>query len=283
MKLKPDIDSGASPDPPPHAELRPSRRVPEREDHDVLIFPNPGIVGTAECYRIPVVKEDQPAHDRRRGEFVLPPERWDLRAFGQRRALSIARPHHADGGEPRGPAFAVLPIKPEPASVSAGTCYLINAENFTSPNLWTVEEWNDDPLGEDYLTPQHPEAFEVLIAAPWGKVFHLKIAHHERWPSGPLQIEYKAGGSAATGHAGGDDPAGGAAASGGHDASGTHTLGQIECVDLSRETEVWSQLRNGCVAGRVWFRADGGRVVPLVNVTALQPQKIKHVPKEAKP
>ncbi len=45
-------------------------------------------------------------------------------------------------------------------------------------------------------------------------------------------------------------------------------------LDLARESEVWNQLRNGCVAGSVRVEEAGGRIVPLVNVASLMPPKL---------
>jgi len=39
-------------------------------------------------------------------------------------------------------------------------------------------------------------------------------------------------------------------------------------IDLSEEVDIWQELRNGCVAGRVRYR---DRIVPIVSVDALSP------------
>jgi hypothetical protein len=44
---------------------------------------------------------------------------------------------------------------------------------------------------------------------------------------------------------------------------------KVEEVPLQYESEVWNQLRNGCVAGSV--RLTNGNIVPLVNVASLMP------------
>lgn len=210
--------------------------------HDVLVFPRRGAVQPPEYYRFPVVKQAEGAFDI--GQFCDPPERWGLSDIGQRRVWSIAHPHElgADRATRRGPAFAAMPVKPEPGAASYVTCYLINVENIDNPNLWTVEEWNDGPLGPDFRTPQHPESFEVLLAFPWGRVFHLRLEDAELPDTIELTVK-TAGGK-------------------------PRVVGTLEQVKLQQETEVWSQLRSGTVAGRVRWKQ---RVVPLVNVTALEP------------
>ena len=45
-------------------------------------------------------------------------------------------------------------------------------------------------------------------------------------------------------------------------------------ASLSEEAEIWTQLRSGVVAGQVRYEhhpTEAGRIVPIVNVTALQP------------
>ncbi|HET9956016.1 MAG TPA: hypothetical protein VFQ61_16030 [Polyangiaceae bacterium] len=245
------------PRPPSRAELPQVVDPKDKLDHDVLVFPRTGVVEEWQYFRIPVVKQARELSDGttiRAGQFVSAPEKWDLSDHGERRVLSTARPQHYGNEDERsaarGPAFALLPVKPDPSSASFPTCFLINVQNLDSPNLWTVEEWNDGPGGPDYPTPQHPNEFEALVAGPRGAVFRLKITNVDAWRPGTQPLP--------------------------------NGLGEIEAVDLANESEIWGQLRNGCIAGRALFQDTSTnkrenkhrpqkRVIPLVNITALQP------------
>lgn len=239
--------------------MRPPRRaeLPEVassvKDHDLLVFPGSKTLNKWEYFRVPVTKQTSTGPTlRRAGEFNDPPEKWDLLDHGERRVLNVATPApDAANADARGPAFALLPVKPDPGSASFPTCYLINVDQLQNPNLWTVEEWNDGPDGPNFPTPPHPNGFEVLIAGPRGKVFRLLITDLDRWKNETQPFTY----------------------------------GEVEDVSLKHEPEIWQQLRNGCIAGRVQLnelshelKQKGSakpRVVPLVNITALDPQKEK--------
>jgi hypothetical protein len=140
----------------------------------------------------------------------------DVRDSGARKLYNIARPS-ADAGEPRGPAFAVLPIRPDPAS-QFGTCFLMNTENLVLGNPWTAADW--DAFEADGFAPPPPLAaggwpdgdFELLVAAAQGKVFHVRRAE-------------------------------------GHTA--------VSEVDLHTEPEIWAQLREGVVVGTVKYEEIG--------------------------
>lgn len=222
-----------------------------RELHDVLVFPPSDKGKRPEWYRFEVNRTGTPAQV---GKFLTAPTEERRLGDGTRRSESIARPDEVkSGGEvfpPRGPALATLPIKPEPGGASGVTCYLLNADNFHAPNFWTVEEWNDGPGGETYQAPVHPNNFEVLLAGPLGKVFQVTIRDVAKWKVGSSQ-----------------KTTAGAATKG--DTSADDGEAFIACVDLRHNTEIWTQLRSGCVAGRVLYNSQKERVVPLVNVTAL--------------
>ena len=86
----------------------------------------------------------------------------------------------------------------------------------------------------------------MLLAGPHGKVFRLKLTNLSAWRNGVLKLP--------------------------------ENLGEVECVHLGHQTEIWTQLRNGCIAGRVLYHetvprngSSSSRVVPLVNITALTP------------
>ncbi len=219
-----------------------------RELHDVLVFPPSDERGKREWYRFAVNRAGTPDQV---GKFLATPTEARRLGDGTRRSESIARPNEVKtaGGEalsPRGPALATLPIKPEPGGASGITCYLLNADNFHAPNFWTVEEWNDGPGGETYQTPVHPNNFEVLLAGPLGKVFQVTIHDVDKWKVGTSK---KTTPDAAA-----------------KSEDGEATIG---CVELRHNTEIWTQLRSGCIAGRVLVNSPKEKVIPLVNVTAL--------------
>jgi hypothetical protein len=191
------------------------------------------------------------------GNYVDTPEKLDAYDYAERRTMSIARPQDwgAAIDRSRGPAFGTLPVKREPAATHCFACYLVDAQNFSFRNAWTAEEWND--IADEDLDP-HPSAdddtMEVLLAGPRGKVFYLKLlleeAGNDLWPSDARD-----------------------ALRGG---------GFLECLDLRYEVEIWNQLRNGVVAGRVLShrkatiddrRPNEVDYVPLVNVTSLVPDE----------
>jgi hypothetical protein len=166
--------------------------------------------------------------------------------YSQRRVLGIARPQarNHDGELNRGPAFATLPIKQEPAATSCIACYLLNTQNLNYRNPWIAEEWNDRPGGEDLppATGHDSKRVEVLLAGPRGRVFRVEIDGLDQWQAYD-SVEGKV-----------------------EDAPSAQV--RVECVDLKRQVEVWRQLRNGSVMARV--RVDD-ETVPLVNITTLTP------------
>jgi hypothetical protein len=251
--------------------LRPSERDGRNPilHHDVLVIPPPDIINDDEFFRLPVVKSEQANQgqaediDARKGIYVDPPELLDSYDYAQRKVLSASRPQDWGPREwiakARGIAFGTLPVKAEPAATSCGACYLVDAQNLRFSNAWTAEEWNavdgvpDLPSDATASLPK----FEVLIAGPRGKVFYLRVNlaregdGSDLWPAGGPPVDL-----------------GGA-------------RGDIECLDLRYETEIWNQLRNGAVAGRVLIRKKARTArpelratistTPLVNITSLVP------------
>jgi hypothetical protein len=247
------------------------------EHHDVLVVAPQGVHDDEAFYRFPVIKAVLPnpngagpaaakavpdaAHALERvGQYSDKPELHDAYDDGQRRTLSVVRPQ--DWGPAsvratqRGPAFATLPLKPEPepaAGVESSQCYLINTQNLNFRNAWTAEEWNDTPGGVDLPPAQGAMKNEVeaLLAGPQGKVFRLALTHISEWKRGMTARII----ATSTSEAGDVQQ---------------RELGAIESVNLGSHMEVWHQLRGGTAMGRVYFDdASGPRVIPLVNITTL--------------
>lgn len=247
----------------------PQQRILKGRDlnphHDLLVVPPPDVVKDDELYRVPVVKEGSVVNqgqveeeEARTGSYIDGPELLDSYDYAQRRTLSTARPQ--DWGNPdqyeiaRGPAFGTLAVKREPAATASGACYLINALNLTFRNSWTAEEWTSVSLDEKDDLPAalstDDKRFEVLLAGPRGKVFHLKLeVAGMPWTNQPVYIMTGENGKSTF-------------------------LGEIRCLDLRHEVEIWNQLRNGLVAGRVYWRGgDGKKFTPIVNITTLVPDE----------
>jgi len=164
---------GAPPVPPPDRPAPP-------EAHDLLLIP-----------RLVPSTQDLPSGAPKMLRMALQDDgsysesEWlDFDALGARKVYNIARP--APPGEPqRGPGFAVLPIRPDPGS-QYETCYLINTENLVMPNPWTAADWDsfDDGQGgapsrapaadPGPVAEETPDGFELLVAGPNGKVFHVE-------------------------------------------------------------------------------------------------------------
>lgn len=257
-----------------HTELRLARKrkrqTPEEQGvlgpegklakfHDILVIGPPSAIEDDEIVRVPVVKVtsiDNQGHEEKEGSYVDSPEKLDAYDYSHRRTLSMARPDswgtNSQMGSPRGPAFGTLPVKREPAATACIACYLVDAQNFTHTNAWTAEEWND-MAGEDLApaTSVDDPSFEALLAGPRGMVFHVKVVLE----ADARSVDWRPGESVQFANSG----------------------GSIECVDLRHEMEIWNQLRNGTVAGRVSYRkaAQNGRPesVPLVNITSLIPDE----------
>ncbi|MFZ5894977.1 MAG: hypothetical protein ACOY0T_28210 [Myxococcota bacterium] len=281
-----------------------ARKNPDEQDigqngapspfHDVLLIGPKGAQADSELFRVPVVKRaparkpqapgrtvgaaapddvknpaaspteppsggqlEPPGNpDEVPGNYVDKPEKLDLFDYAERRTMAIARPQDwgARVDRTRGPAFGTLPVKREPAATHCFACYLVDAQNLSFRNAWTAEEWNE--IGADDLEP-HPSAddekLELLLAGPRGKVFYVKLdlerAGQDLWPCGRGTLL-------------------------------ENGSGYIESLNLRFEVEIWNQLRNGVVAGRVMSQrkaALDGKLpedvdyVPLVNVTSLIP------------
>lgn len=221
--------------------LAPLRNGKPVQHHDILFFGPQQVQKPHEMYRFPVRKTGPEA-----GQFLDKPELLDYTDFEQRRVSTIA--HSAEWGNDahrdvhRGIAFGTLPVKPEPSASSCGLCYLVNSDNLNFVNAWTAEEWNSIPDGVELEAAPTADAteFDLLIGAPLGKVLHLKVRQLDRWEGKRARFDF-----------------------------GKHCgYGSIESIDLRFESEVWNQLRNGVVAGRVLLR-DTATPLPLVNVTSL--------------
>lgn len=224
--------------------------------HDVLVIAPKGVHGEDEFFRVPVRKiaSHEGGEQTEVGQYRDRPELTDAYDHGQRKALSAARP--ADWGSPanrgreRGPAFSTLPVKPEPAASSSTTCYLVNTQNLNYHNAWTSDPWNGAQGSVQLPTAPgaHDTSVEALLAGPRGKVWRLRFDSIDDWPLGERLV---------------------------FDIAGVDKPGalEVESVDLQSQGEIWNQLRNGCAMGRAMFE-DGasGRVLPLLNVTTLQPK-----------
>ncbi len=245
---------------PRRAQIEPGLQPADTEFHDVLLIPPPRKDGTPvvepeEFYRFPVIKSEQLAPGELRGgerlktgTYSNQPELWDRDDTGQRKVLGIAHPQrvYSEGGskDNRGPAFAVMPVRPEPGASSCAFCYLVNAQNVLSPNAWTAEEWNA-PGGPDLVAEAHANQTEaeLLLALPRGLVVSIRATGLDNLDEFPDKVEP----ARVTKHG---------------------VTYEIEPVRLNNETEIWSELRNGCIAGRVLHR-QRERVIPLLNVTSL--------------
>jgi hypothetical protein len=236
---------------PRRAQIGPGLQPTSTDLHDILLIPpapkNDAPATTPEeFYRFAVVKVTDGA--LRRGTYPHAPEVWNRNDVGQRKVYGIAHPEqvqsYGTSSDARGPAFAVMPIKPEPGSSSCAFCYLINAQQVLSPNAWTAEEWNA-PGGPDFDAEANANRteVEVLLALPRGIVLRLRVTDLHRLDTFPARA------TVATATADG-------------------VTYELEPVALKNESEIWGELRNGCIAGRVFHR-QRDRVIPLLNVTAL--------------
>jgi hypothetical protein len=160
------------------------------------------------------------------------PEPLPLSAPGGRKARDLGRPHTVRLAD-SGPALAISPTRPEPAAQN-GTCIIINQENVRIRNTWTTARLNNEPNST-------PDRFDKPLAGQ-AQAFEVLVA----WPDGEVHLIRKQAG---------------------HGASPTVTP-----VDASTEGELWYQLRNGLVAGRVpLFNSEPrNQIVPVVNVASLQ-------------
>jgi hypothetical protein len=249
----------------PHRDFFPDRAQVDEglqplstEFHDVLVIPprhkqgGGDVVDGEKFFRVPVVKVKRGTGPDV-GLYDDPPELWDKTDTGQRKVIGIAHPEDVDVSDTdrseRGPVFAAMAVKAEPGASSCATCYLVDAHNLTSPNVWTAEEW-DAPLTENLPAAAGADAkeAEVLLALSRGIVLRFKVSGLDQLEKGvPSKTSFDL-------------------------AEGVHY--EIEPVQLKREVEIWNQLRNGTVAGRVLYRALQGdksaRILPLVNVTSLR-------------
>ncbi|HWO07997.1 MAG TPA: hypothetical protein VNN80_00915 [Polyangiaceae bacterium] len=205
--------------------------------HDLLIINPDGVL-----HRLQVEKRENHPNE---GRYLSAPAVAHYREPGHRKVFNIAHAHAFTDARlelvedapavvgDHGPAFAMLPVKPEPAS-SNWACYLINAQRLAYKNPWTQAAWNDEPDSTEAGNggAQRAEApassdFELLVAGPAGNVVLVR--------------------SLGSSHS-------------------------VTPVDLSQEQDIWSLLRNGCVVGTAEYynHPDGApKVVPLVNAACM--------------
>lgn len=231
------------PPPPAHNVERHPRSSPF---HDVLLIRKQFVPGQRP------LRFERFAIDKTTGSYInenagqKAPVRPD--AEGYRPTMNLGTTGAGTPEDPaRGPALSTLPLHPSPAASSACTCYLVNPENLNYETAWTAEEWNDAPGGFDAPGRVGDDRFSLLVASPAGKVYYLeKKAQGEK----PAAIDHS------------DDD---------------FTFKEI---DLRGETEIWAQLRSGCVAGRALYERAPGvsrrseKVVPLVNIESLSPRPV---------
>jgi hypothetical protein len=155
----------------------------------------------------------------------------DATAEGARKVYGIARPGAPDK-DTYGPAFAILPIRPDPGSQS-DTCFLINTENLFLPNPWTAADWDafdiagsagpgaPSPSADVQPDPAwSPTMPPFLVAGPEGNVYFVDVV-----------------------------------------------AGQVTPVrDLRLQPSIWTQLREGLIVGTVFYN---GRVTALFNIASL--------------
>lgn len=162
------------------------------------------------------------------GSFSAPPVELGPNEEGYRRVRNAAQLGEVD--KPRGPALSVLPRKPDPAT-SQICCYLVNGKNIRASNVWTVPAWNSEPTSDDrgLLHPASEPSPALEILVAGGAPEVYKV-----------RIE----------------------------SSGQGLSVSAAAVDLGREGELYGQLRDGLVAGTVWYEAES-KVLPVVNTCAL--------------
>jgi len=133
----------------------------------------------------------------------------------------------------RGAGFAVLPNKPDPQS-SQMSCYLINPQNFQTTTPWTATEWSSAEDKQD-------DGIALDLSRWEADAFEFLVAV----PLGKVYFARKLV----------DEPP-------------TFTL-----VDLAKEGEIWTQLRNGLVVGTVKYvgHPKGPTIVALFNQTSVTP------------
>ena len=182
--------------------------------HDLLVIPS-----NNQLYRLKATSQENGYAP------TVPPVGYQDTAY--RKVMNIAQ--LGPGDAPRGPAFAVLPNKPDP-STSQICCYLINSQNLRAANPWTAEPWNSEPGDDASNAEAQLEAnrfdgadLDLLVAMADGRVLRVQEKH------------------------------------------------PIAALDLKEEGEVYTQLRNGLVAGTVYCKG-ADKVLPIVNITSLFPR-----------
>lgn len=233
------------PDGPPTPAHNVERHPRSSPFHDVLLIRKQFVPGQRP------LRFERFAIDKTTGSYInenagqKAPVRPD--AEGYRPTMNLGTTGAGTPEDPRrGPALSTLPLHPSPAASSSTTCYLINPTNLNYDTPWTAEEWNDAPGGFDAPGRIGKDEFCLLVASPAGKVYYLE----KKLSSGAQRPAVS------------------------HD-NADFTFKEI---DLQGESEIWAQLRSGCVAGRaVYERAPGAKrrnekVIPLVNIDSLSPR-----------
>jgi hypothetical protein len=273
--------------------------VTDKDLHDIIVVPPAGGI-----QRIPIDRTTR-KYDvgleelcRKKGEtFDL-----ELEDDGGRKARVIAGPTQKFG-----PAFAIAPTRPEP-SAQNGTCIIINQRNVAASNTWTAARLNNEPPPPPKADVPAGGAGAVDAKARADAEAKAKkdlatkvAAAKKRVDAEVASAEAKVNGDAKADAAKAEAEAAAKAAQDKLLNSGYRArlpgqfkedafeillagpMGRVyyvykdknaqpqvvEVQDLSRETEIWYQLRNGLVAGTAPYEGEGGRVMPLVNVTSL--------------
>lgn len=164
------------------------------------------------------------------GSYTLPPRTPAYSEPNLRHIHNLANPAVTEE-EPR-PRGPVFATLPVTAEPSAAS--IVTCYVINPNNLIYRNAYTAEewfsPGAEERPGPTIPDDFDLIVAGPRGRIYHLEV----------------------------------------RDGGETATCKQLSHDELKVETEVWDQLRNGTVVGRVLFREE---IVPLVNVTSVQPER----------
>ena len=230
-----------------HDMKRDAEEAPKPVRHDVFLIHDPPDGGKgSRLERFRVNKDTGAFEDEAPGKAT----QVDPLDDGYRAVMNVGTMGGSAADDPaRGPILSALPLHPVPAASNGTTCYLVNAQNLNYTTTWTSQVWNDGPGAAEAEGSAQPDCFSLLIASPSGKVYYLekKVGRNQE----PIPL----------------------------DDEGSFIFREV--VELGLESEIWMQLRNGCVVGNVMFENRPGasstqdKVVPLVNIDSLTP---KHKP-----
>lgn len=161
----------------------------------------------------------------------LPPEELPAHVSGGRKARSLGAP-----GEGYGPGISLAPTRPEPAAQN-GTCIIVNQQHLRICNAWTAARLDNEP-------PQRPtDASATVPDEP--DIYREKLPLRDQKSDFEMLV-----------------------ASGQGKVFLVKSNAEPEPLDLTHESEIWYQLRNGFVAGSVYCEKIKG-VLPMVNVLSL--------------